>query len=1114
MAIGPFIPKQKIAKKIIEETTEKAIDETVQVVGPTDVVATTAKQEADKASVIENTVEQSQDLEQAKKADPNIDEPVVTIEEESVIKGNQEPPTSPPPPPPSGTDQPTPTTMKILFDKEGGVVPDVKKTTPKKFLYTEENISRITDELTDEDLIKMLEVPEKEAMEITNILKEANIPLPKNFESDNLANVIVTSVPKADMKKINTMEDWNAYYEYAFKEIDKAFQKTGIKVGKVKKSIREVVDEANEVPQSEATRAALARPEGISFLNAADLVRMQLVKQEAFKRTQIEAVKLKSLYKKLDRANDPDIEKLYLEQKQTYAKSVAAFNHIAHTTEKSESELGRMMQLLGNLNKIWQGSKTKNIQNILRKELNGDNLVEHASLFLQASAKKKKATKFLSLTMEDLVESKYGVRAFSGAWIQSLLGSVHMHINNFVENFVNSNLLFMFETIPGALVGNAKNLSLKAFKSTPWTRNLFKNQKDYAQFRDFNISLHAEVHSFGNAVRNLKDTFVKNRPIDPITKLYQSEREIFKPNIDPDVLAKTPKWKKSLDRFIYVASNMAGRAMTSADEFFATKTFNRESLIKVAREVDDMMMKTGDVEKAKIYAKQRMTDFDAEFADEILRTTRKSVYKDEGKLENPVALERGIEALAKWGNNPLVKTQIPFQKVYLNIMGQTFKRTPAAPLVPSFWRDMKRGGRHADMAIGRMLTGTAITMYGAYLSSGLFRDDRNLIVVGHIPEITNIGDLPYKVNAEQARKMKANFTNIGIDKPMTIYKKKEGELNWNNAEKISLRKLGLFGNLLAVGADYNMCMQNTSDLGALTKMAYCYSMALYDGLTDLPYTDFGSTILDFAYIRDSDELWDKFTAKAIELTAKPITQSLLMVGTGGLANTGFLNSIDRIWDEAFNETGPRDYTVNNYDTSEFWGDSTEIAFKKALQYTINTFEIMPWVDEQTRKRDRFGRPFDRDKISLSYDYTEKVDLTPENDRVSRQLHDDNIATYYDAPYDIQGVTLTANERSIYHYFFTTERIELINRKTGKPFFPGKGGMTWYDTLDELFNGSSQISQIYKDAPVLSMKDENKKNLTVSRNTIVEIIEQEFTREVQEKVLEYSETLGPRILEKK
>jgi hypothetical protein len=130
------------------------------------------------------------------------------------------------------------------------------------------------------------------------------------------------------------------------------------------------------------------------------------------------------------------------------------------------------------------------------------------------------------------------------------------------------------------------------------------------------------------------------------------------------------------------------------------------------------------------------------------------------------------------------------------------------------------------------------------------------------------------------------------------------------------------------------------------------------------------------------------------------------------------------------------------------------------------------------------------------------------------LHDDNIATYYDAPYDIQGVTLTANERSIYHYFFTTERIELINRKTGKPFFPGKGSMTWYDTLDELFNGSSQISQIYKDAPVLSMKDENKKNLTVSRNKIVEIIEKEFTREVQEKVLEYSETLGPRILEKK
>jgi hypothetical protein len=1096
--VGPIIKTgiTSVGKRIGKEVIEEAVESTVK----------GSKVVGDKRT------KDIKDLEQQKKADPVETEPVVTIEEEAAILDNNTPPEPPggggtPPPGGSSGDPDLPGSQEILFGKDG-IVKDVKENTPDRFLYTYKNIQRVVEELDDAEFEEILKLKPVQLEDLKKVLKEAEFDLPPGFgeESfDRISNVVVSS-KKLDVKSIKTVNEVNDYVDYMLKRITKAFEREGVDLGKTKYSMAEMVEQANEIPQAEAVRAALAKPGGVSFINSADMIKMSVIENELYKNTLVAAKRLTNLGKKIKGKNTKEIQQQLDEATLQYESAVKIFAYVENRNTRSASELGRMLYLRGKVTEVLkQPNKNSNIMNSVRKELNNSNAIAHADFLLKASADQKSGKVFISRTYDKLMNGKFGLRQMSGAWVQSLLGSVHMHIANFVENFANSNLLFMLEMVPGALIGNARNLARKAFQVHPWTRNIFKTKTDYAQFRDIITTFHAEAHSLGNAIKNSRKSFVKNRPIDPLTKLYQSERELFVPTTDPDRLAKQSKGVRLYNKMLHTLVNMPGRAMTSADEFFATKLFNREALIQIGREIDDIILKTGDVEKAKVHARNRIEEFDTAFADDILRDTRKALYKDEGKLSDPSVIEKGIDNFVRAMNNPIVKTQIPFGKVYINIMAQVMKRTPAAFATPGFYRDLARGGRHTDMAIGRLMFGTTILSMGAYAANGQFREDNNMIIVGHIPKFrrtTKDSKIKYS--------LQRNYENMGLDKEKTIYIKKEGEETFRDAKRIPLRSLGILGELLSMGADYSMCVNYSDDLGALTKYVFCAANALYNELGSLPYIDAGNSILDLAYVRDSNEITDKLGEFVVEKVERPIGNSLLQVGTGGIVNVGFWNSIDRMWVKEGEEVAPRDYTVNDYDVVPVVGESTDEALQKALRHVLNTFEATPFVDEQTRRRDRFGRTLDHDRHLLefriskeekpSYNYSNYADVTPENDPVTRQLFDDNIATYVDAPLRVKNVKLTKYERQIYHYRFTTEPLEVVY-KNGTPIFPGKGPMTWYDTLNELFTGDSEFSQLYRDTRVMSLKEEFNAPVSATRNKIVAVLEQQFTQSVEKYLLD-------------
>lgn len=1105
MIIKNIIPKtliQKVGKEAIEETVAGATKVDLPSPGT---ITKEIKKDVPKYS--DKRTKDIKDYEEQKKLDPTEDEPVVTTQEEEIIDSNNVPPLPPEggggiPPGGSSGDFGQPSTGSILFGKDG-VVPNVKKNTPDNFLYTHKNIAKITDTLDDEQFKSLIEFTPIQLNDFKKLFKESDIALPAGFGKENLDRIssVVVSSKNINIEKMNTIKEIEDYVTYLNNRVTKAMKDEGVSLGKTKKTLVQMIEESNAIPQAEAFRAALSRPEGVNFINSADLIKMKVIEDVFYRQTKIQASKLININKKLNTYTPEERATIVPRAKFAYNKAIKLYNLVSTRNTSALTEMGRTFNLAGRIDQILGSpNKFSNIANSLRAELNEGNLIEHAEFLLKASADPKSGKVFIQRTAGKVWNGKYGIKAMTGAWIQSLLGSIHMHIHNFVENAANSNLLFVFEMIPAALIGNAKNYALKAFKSTPWTRNIFKSQKDYAQFRDIITTYHAEAHSMGNALNNARRTFVENNPIDPMTKLFQNEREIFKP--DPDLLPLQSKISKLYNKFLYTTVNLPGRAMTSADEFFATKTFNREALIEISREVDDIMVKTGDVAKAKIHAKRRIEDFDTAFSEEILRTTRKSLYKDEGKLLDPSTLEKGIDSLISFGSHPIIKTQIPFSKVYVNIMSQVMKRTPFAITTPGFYRDLARGGRHTDMAISRFLTGTTAIVSAAYIANGQFRDDNDTIVVGHIPKFSRVVK-----GKEDRRSLVSNFREIGIDKEKHIYIRKPGETTFRNATKIPLRSLGIQGELLSMGADYSMCTRYSNDLGALTKFLFCNSYMLYRQLSDLPYIDGMNAVFDLAYIRDSNDLSDAITARVIKSLERPLSNSALMLL--GI-NVGFFNSLDRMWVTEAEQVAPRDYTVNDYDTNQYLGDDTEEAFRKALRYTLNTFEALPFVDEQSVKRDRFGRSYDNNSAFLeyrtsskekpSYDYTMLADTTPENDTVSMTLFNDNIATYVGPPLRLSNVKLTKYERQRYHYLFTTTKLETLDTK-GRPAFPGKGPMTWYDTLNELFTGDSDFSAFYKEALVLSLKDEFQNNIYVTRNELVDVFEKQFTEYVRKNMLD-------------
>ena len=133
-------------------------------------------------------------------------------------------------------------------------------------------------------------------------------------------------------------------------------------------------------------------------------------------------------------------------------------------------------------------------------------------------------------------------------------------------------------------------------------------------FLDYYIEAIAEQNAFKHAIRNAQDVFKNNEAIDMTQKLSNAERNTFRTSKEIDEGEGSSLYKNGMKVYNNLQT-AAGRGLMTADEFFATMSFNRTLMVLAYKRAHNIYAKTGKIEDAQREFIKTLTDFDPEDID-------------------------------------------------------------------------------------------------------------------------------------------------------------------------------------------------------------------------------------------------------------------------------------------------------------------------------------------------------------------------------------------------------------------------------------------------------------------------------------------------------------------
>lgn len=156
--------------------------------------------------------------------------------------------------------------------------------------------------------------------------------------------------------------------------------------------------------------------------------------------------------------------------------------------------------------------------------------------------------------------------------------------------------------------------------------------------------------------------------------------------------------------FIGTVTRIPGRFLGAADEFFKVIAYRSEVHAQAARHA------AGEGLKGQAYL-ARVAEL-VNNPPEWLKLAAIDAAEYATFTNRPGAFARSIMAARNAGGNPIgsvgMTLLLPYIRTPANILTYTFERSPLAPVMSSFWRDMAAGGAPAHLAVARMATGTAL----------------------------------------------------------------------------------------------------------------------------------------------------------------------------------------------------------------------------------------------------------------------------------------------------------------------------------------------------------------------------------------------------------------------
>jgi hypothetical protein len=299
-----------------------------------------------------------------------------------------------------------------------------------------------------------------------------------------------------------------------------------------------------------------------------------------------------------------------------------------------------------------------------------------------------------------------GMDAFIESFLMGILSGSVTHTVNMVSTAIN-----MIYQIPVHMTATGVGAVREAI--TGGTGRMTMDQATIAPI--------AWLHAFRDGLSAASEAFLKEGSGSAGSKLdYKHQRAISAEALELDPNNLPGRAVDMLGKLV----RLPGRFLVMEDEFFKALAV-REELYRQALgrglEVRRAGGSKADVERVVAQTIGDPDRFAMEAAEDYARYVT---------FQTPI--EGGFLGLVQeLTNHPLGKIFVPFFRTPTNIIKQISANSPAAILMPSFYKAIKAGGRQADTAIARLMLGSTIFATFTAASMGVYGD--GVMITGYGP---------------------------------------------------------------------------------------------------------------------------------------------------------------------------------------------------------------------------------------------------------------------------------------------------------------------------------------------------------------------------------------------
>lgn len=325
-----------------------------------------------------------------------------------------------------------------------------------------------------------------------------------------------------------------------------------------------------------------------------------------------------------------------------------------------------------------------------------------------------------------------------------------------------------------------------------------------------------------------------------------------------------------------VMVRLPGRFIMAEDEYFKGLTGHMETQAQAYRRALDMQADGMSADDAAAAAVGMMMRGDGAMGEAAGDFGRQITFQDD--------LPRFFEGMYALQQHPLVRVYMPFFRTPVNVIKQVTYRTPGVNM-PYLAAAIRKGGRDADIAIARTMTGASLIGGAAMLASEY----------GVVPgaDIIITGQDPTDAATRQT------WQRLGLQAYSFNRLKDDG-----GYESISYARLDPVSGVLAMGADMahfsarDIDGQDPGELVAVALNSYLQYAQ------DLPMLTGMSEIMDAVSEADPDQRWRRLT--------EVLTRDLVgAIGTAVPGGPGAMTAaVERAINPAMNNTKANDPSQN------------------------------------------------------------------------------------------------------------------------------------------------------------------------------------------------------------